>query len=80
MDLRSFNGAIGDCADDLLGGGNACSLEDAVRVQAMLKDALTVMDTYIYNIAAGKVIADHNVDTNMIRRVCNFFYGKEELK
>lgn len=75
MDEKEFCGIIGDCADDLLGGGNACSLEDAVKVQAMLKDACEVMDTYVYNAAAGKVIAKHDVDRDKITRVCDFFYG-----
>jgi hypothetical protein len=79
-DLQDFCGLIGDCANDLLGGGNACPLEDAVKVRAMLKDACDVMDTYIYNLATDKTIASHNLDTDTIRKVCNFFYyGKEEI-
>lgn len=75
MDNVDFCGFIGDCADDLLGGGNACSLENAVKVQAMLKDACKVMDTYIHNVVMDKTIANHNLDHDNVDRVRDFFYG-----
>lgn len=75
MDEKEFCGLIGDCADDLLGGGNACSLEKAVKIRAILKDACEVMDTYIYNVATNKTIANHNLDEETVNKVCDFFYG-----
>lgn len=72
--MKDFLGTIGDCADDLLGGGNAASLKDAKAVRDMLKKALDVMDTYINNVEQHHVIADHNMDRATVNEVCNFFY------
>lgn len=73
--MDNFLGIIGDCADDLLGGGNAASLEDAKAVRVMLKKALDVMDTYINNVEQNRVIADHSMDRDTVDEVCDFFYG-----
>lgn len=76
--MNNFLGTIGDCADDLLGGGNAASLEDAKAVRDMLKKALDVMNTYIDNVEQNRVIADHNLDRDTVDEVCDFFYGLME--
>lgn len=73
--MNNFLGTIGDCADDLLGGGNAASLEDAKAVRDMLKKALDVMNTYIDNVEQNRVIADHNLNRDTVDEVCDFFYG-----
>ena len=73
--MNNFLGIIGDCADDLLGGGNAASLKDAKTTRDMLKKALDVMNTYINNVEQNRVISDHSMDRDTVNEVCDFFYG-----
>lgn len=78
MDEKEFRGIIGDCADDLLGGGNAASIKNAAKVLDMLEDMTLTMKLYIKQCCTeGIKIADHNVDKKLLKRVRKFAYKGE---
>jgi hypothetical protein len=68
MDSRFFN-TIGDCADDLLGGGNAVSIVDAANALEILDELSFVVKLYIKQCVSDCKIADHNADHELLRRV-----------
>ena len=78
MNKVKFYGIIGDCADDLLGGGNAASIKNAAKVLDMLEDMTLTMKLYIKQCCTeGIKIADHNADKKLLKRVRKFAYKEE---
>lgn len=78
MNKKEFCGIIGDCADDLLGGGNAVSVKNAAKVLDMLEDMTFTMKLYIKQCCTeGVKIADHNADKKLLKRVRKFAYKEE---
>ena len=73
MDSKFFS-IIGDCADDLLGGGNAVSVKDAASALEMLDEMTLTMKLYIKQCVSDCVIADHNADPELLKRVRSFAY------
>lgn len=73
MDSKFFS-IIGDCADDLLGGGNAVSLTDAAIAYDVISDIEFTLKLYIKQCVSDCKIADHNADPELLKRVRGFAY------
>ena len=73
MDSRFFS-TIGDCADDLLGGGNAASIVEAANALEALDEMSFVMKLYIKQCVSDCKIADHGADPELLKRVRSFAY------
>ena len=75
MDSKFFS-TIGDCADDLLGGGNAVSVKDAAIALEMLDEMSFIVKLYIKQCVSDCKIADHGADPELLKRIRSFAYDK----
>ena len=73
-DVKQIMGIIGDCADDLLGGGNAVSLTDAAIAYDLISDIEFTLKLYIRQCCSDCKIAAHGADPELLKRVREFAY------
>ena len=73
--IKQIMGVIGDCADDLLGGGNAVSLTDAAIAYDLISDIEFTLKLYIRQCCSDCKIAAHGADPELLEHVREFAYG-----